>query len=234
MRRMLLFLLLIAPAVQAWSPFAPTAGSLSVKLRQLEGPPWYGVAVSISSPGGLVVPSLTYTDRSGEAVFPVLCPGDDYEIRIDAEGHRPLVFEDISVASDGFKMLLINPYAPLHDSLIHLELHLGSVTREQEFLGEKPWVDVVSEQLTCPDGIYRIPGPLDRETLRWLRQGFAMKQHPDPADPVPPFVDEMAGVKGRCQRSNDHSSPASTSDWPGTRRLSGPSKKPRCSPFERS
>lgn len=202
MSSLLLFLLWIAPAAQVSSFAVPGASGLSVQIRHPDGPPWQGVAVGLSSPSGLVLPNITYTDGSGEAVFPVLCPGNDYQIRIYAESRQPFLTEDISVAAGGYTVLLINPYAAKRNRLIQLELPLNSVGDEQEFQGTKSWVvwggvrdpltgtyhsGSLPVQLFCPDGIYPILGGLpDPETIRWLRRGFGAKHRPEKEAPMQP------------------------------------------------
>ena len=211
MRTVLLALLLIAPAAQASGFAIPGISSISVQLRHPEGRPLTGVAVLIRNPGGLVVTSITYTDKLGEATFPVLCPGDDYEIRIYVEGQEPHAFEEISLKPHSSIVLLINPNAPYPGQPAGRRLDPGGAIRRQESHAAKPWVEwrtvrdpqtgsyglaTEPERLSCPDGIRPIQGTPDRETMRWLRRGFEMKLRIDALDSGPPHSTRLAGADG--------------------------------------
>lgn len=238
MRSVLLCLLLVAPAVQASGFAFPGPGGLTVQIRDPEGRPWSGVTVIIRSIGGLVHPSYAYTDRSGEAVFPVLCPGDDYEIHVHAEGQSISVFDDVVIRTGGYVFLLIHPYSLLGESWTGLQRERGLRSVNKEPPETRPWVDwsgrrdpltgayheaVVPERLVCPDGIYPIVDPPDRETIRWLRRGFTMRYWTQPEEFVPTVDGEKLCTDGPGQGPSDHERPTSTSDWSGTRTLLGPS-----------
>jgi hypothetical protein len=238
MRTVLLALLLIAPTAQASGFLIPGTSSISVQLRHPEGRPLPGVAVLIRNSGGLVLPSITYTDRMGDATFPVLCPGDDYEIRVYVEGQEPFAFDRISLEPYSSRIFLINPNAPYPGQPAGRKLDSGGAIRRQETHAAKPWIEwrtvrdpqtgsyrlaTEPERLSCPDGIRPIQGTPNRETLRWLRRGFEMKLRIDALDPAPPLSTRLARADGAVQGSKDQSKPTSTSDWSGTSRSFGPS-----------
>ena len=227
MRTVLLALLLIAPTGQASDFSILGMSSISVHLRHPEGRPLPGVAVLIRNSGGLVVTSITYTDKLGVATFPLLCPGDDYEIRIYVEGQEPHAFEQISLEPNSARIFLINPDAPYPGQPAGRKLDPGGTHRRQESHAAKTWVEwrtvTEPERLSCPDGIRPIQGTPDRETMRWLRRGFEMRLRVDALDSAPPHSTRLAGADGAAQGSKDQSKPTSTSDWSGTSRSFGPS-----------